>query len=149
MLWSMNGLFLRQRVESLLKDQTAGLNDAAQLEHGSGHRIDMIIEHPVHGILDAVDDVIQVRGKRLNVLRIEGRDEGGVQASIDLMQHVIGLLFERVNLMRGIGEVGVSRGGALHQQVGGLANEFYLLLKVLEKLLVTWKQVHVRTIIFS
>jgi hypothetical protein len=65
------------------------------------------------------------------------------------VQDAVGLLFERMNLMRGIRQMGIARGRAFDQQICGLTNEFYLLLKVLEELLVTWKQVHVRTIIFS
>ena len=120
-----------------------------KLQHGAGHRIDMVIEHPMHGILDAVDDIIQVGGKRLNVLGIEGRNEGRVETRVDLMKDAVGLLFEHVNLMRGIRKVGVSRGSPLDQQVGGLTDQFHLLLEGLEELLITWKQVHVRTFIFS
>jgi hypothetical protein len=65
------------------------------------------------------------------------------------MQDAIRLLFEHMDLMRRIRQVGVARGRAFDQQIRRLANEFYLQLKVLEKLLVPWKQVHVRTIIFS
>ena len=80
----MNGSSFRQRVERLLQNQAAGLHDAAQLQHRARHRIDVIIQHPVHGILDAVDHVVQVRGKRLNVFRIERRDKGGVQPRVDV-----------------------------------------------------------------
>src|ERR1700733_15956347 len=65
------------------------------------------------------------------------------------MQDTIRLLFEHMDLVRSIRQVGVARGRAFDQQVCRLTNELYLLLKLLEELLVTWKQVHVRTIIFS
>jgi hypothetical protein len=53
-------LALGQRVESLLKDQAARLHDAAQFQNRIGHRIDMVIQHPMNRILDAIDHIIQV-----------------------------------------------------------------------------------------
>jgi hypothetical protein len=76
-------------------------------------------------------------------------DEGRVQTRVDLVEDIIGLLFQRMNLMRSIRQVGVPRGSPLHKQVGSLTNEFYLLLEVLKKLLITWKQIHAWTLIFS
>lgn len=85
----------------------------------------------------------------MNILGIEGGDEGRVQTRVDLVEDIIGLLFQRMNLMRSIRQVGVPSGSPLHEQVGSLTNEFYLLLEVLEELLITWKQIHAWTIIFS
>ncbi len=42
------GFAFGQSVEGLLENQTTGLNDSAQLDYGTRHGIDTVIEHPVH-----------------------------------------------------------------------------------------------------
>ena len=76
-------------------------------------------------------------------------NKSGVEAGIDFMEDTVSLLFKRMNLMSGVRQVGVARGCALDQQVSRLTDQLYLLLKILEELLVTWKQLHAWIIIFS
>jgi hypothetical protein len=82
-------------------------------------------------------------GERVDIFGIERRDERGVQAGVDLMNYGVSLFLDGFNLMRGARQVGIPRRGALHQQVRGLANEFYLLMEVFEELLFSWQKVHV------
>ena len=65
------------------------------------------------------------------------------------MENVVRLFLQNVNLMHGICQVGVARCGALHELGRSLTNQFDLLLEILKKLLITGKQIHVRTSIFS
>ena len=85
----------------------------------------------------------------MNVLGIEGGDKSGVHANVDFEEDAVSLLPERMDLLSGVRQVSVARSRTLDQQVGRLTNEFHLLLKVLEELLVAWKKLRGWTIIFS
>ena len=54
---------------------------------------------------------------------------------VDLMNHRVGLLFGRLDLVGGVCQMAVASRGAFHQQVRSLADELHLLMKVSEKLL--------------
>jgi len=58
-------------IKRLLENQTTGLDNPAQLDDGTRHGIDTVIEHPMHRVFDSVDHVVEVGRERLNVLRIE------------------------------------------------------------------------------
>ena len=64
------------------------------------------------------------------------------------MKDAIGLLFEHVNLLSGVRQVGVPCGSPFDQQAGSLTDQFDLPLERLEKLFVAWKQIHVWRSIF-
>ena len=136
------GLPGSQCIKRLLEDQATGLYNATQFQHGARHRIDMIIDHPMHGILYAVDNIVQVRGERLDVFGVYGCYECGVETAIRLVKNAIGLFLKHMDLVRCIGQVCVPGGGALHQQAGRLADKFGLLLKVTKEFFVAGKQLH-------
>src|SRR5205823_1861892 len=83
-----------------------------------------------------------MRCQGMNVLRVEGRDEGGIQPLVDLVDDGIGLFFGGLDLVRRVGQVSIARLRAFDEKVRGAADELYLLLEVLEKLLFTGKQFH-------
>ena len=67
---------------------------------------------------------------------------------IDLVKYTIGLLFQHMNLMSGVRQVGVPCGSPFDQQIGSLTDQLDLALERLEELLVAWKQIHVWRSIF-
>jgi hypothetical protein len=45
--------------------------------------LDLVLDEHVGGLLDRVDDVVQLGGERIDVLTVEGGDEGGVEPGQD------------------------------------------------------------------
>jgi hypothetical protein len=81
--------------------------------------------------------------------RIGGVMETVDEMSINLVKDAVGLLFEHMNLMSGVRQVGVPCGRPFDQQAGSLTDQLDLPLKRLKELFVAWKQIHVRSFIFS
>ena len=87
-------LFLIQRLERLLERAAAGVNHLAELHHAQRNRAHAIRDHAMDRVFNAIEHVIEARGKRMNVLRIERGDEGGIQTREDLVDHLIALMLQ-------------------------------------------------------
>ena len=81
----------------LLADRFNGLLDLVQYEH-------------VGGLLDRVDDIVQLGGEGVDVLTVERGDEGGVEPSQDGVGDVVAFVLALALL-----HLAITQTGVLHQ----------------------------------
>ena len=94
---SMIGPSLFQRLEGRFQRFRARCNDFAKRDHGGRNRVDLVGHQAVRRVLDAVEHIVQCRGDVVDVLRVERRDEGLVQAGEDLVNDFVALVLQSVD----------------------------------------------------
>ena len=70
------------------------------LDRVLGGRLDAVEEHHVDGRLDAVEDLVEGRGEIVDVLAVERRDEGLVEALDDVVHDLVADVLELDHLAR-------------------------------------------------
>ena len=93
-------------------------------------------------LLDLVQNIVQVRAQRVDVLGIQRRDERLVQPRENLMDDFVALFFQIGDPARCIFEPAAVPGNALLQQVGSLIDQFYLANEEVEEFVFARKQSH-------
>src|SRR5688572_12930985 len=92
--------------------------------------------------LDPVENVVKVRRDRVEIFRIERRDEGLVQAREDLMNNLVAPVLEGRDLSCVRGENSNSAARPFEKKMRGFGNDNYLAQKKCIKLLFTRKESH-------
>ena len=102
----------------------------------------MIGHQAVGGIFYAVEHVVQRRRDGVDVLGIDGRDEGLVQAGENLMDQLISAVFQDAYFGGRAGHPAVADAHRIRQQTRRFGDNAGLLLKQIEELLVTGQKSH-------
>ena len=98
---------------------------------------------PVGRVFDAIQHVIQVGRKRVDVFWIERRDKGLIQPGVDLVNHLIAALLQGLDHGRGAGQRRIARLRTLHANSRGVHNNFRLGKKELVEPLLTGEKLHI------
>src|SRR6266568_3147368 len=89
--------------------QQRGLRDCVgELDHRFGRLVDLVQIQPVRGRINHVEDVVQRAREGLDVLAVDGRDEGPVQGLEDVVREVVAAMLDvldRASLRRDILEM--------------------------------------------
>jgi hypothetical protein len=83
----------RAQLAQRLVDELALLDDDAGLLDGLRRGpLDVVEQERVGRLLDEVEDVVEAADERVDVLAVEGRDEGRVQALPDGVAHLVAVV---------------------------------------------------------
>ena len=100
MQWSMILCVRVQRLECSCKTLGGRDDVVANLDHHRRDRLDVVDHHSVRRFLDRIDNIIQMRGKRMDVFGIERRDERLIQPAENVMDDFVGFALETCRSVR-------------------------------------------------
>jgi hypothetical protein len=86
-----------ERFDGLVQLRRAIPEHIADFHDRGGNRIDSVRNDAVGDVFQAIHDIVKVGAQRVNVLRIEGGDEGLVEPGENLVEDLIGLLLQLLN----------------------------------------------------
>src|SRR5665213_639 len=129
-------LFPMQRIERLPQHSAAAMDVLGEQRHGGRNRIQTIGDDPEGRVVDAVEHVVQRGGKCLNVFRVEWRDEGGTQASEDIVHNLIAFTLESAHLLFDSADAVIAALETRYEQLRGPAKDSGMAFKQLKELLV-------------
>src|SRR6266699_6700679 len=94
--------------DGLLQEQRGLRDRVGELDHRFGRLVDLVQIQPIRGRVDHVEDVVQRTREGLDVLAVDGRDEGPVQGLEDVVREVVAAMLDvldRASLRRDILEM--------------------------------------------
>src|ERR1039457_5088447 len=127
-------LLVVESLKAFLQAGGAVVNEGAELHHGRRDWIQTVGEDAMGGVFDAVQHVVQARGKRVDVLRIERSDECLVQAGEGVVNDLVALRFQGSDFLAGPRHGRVAVPHCVQQQPGGFDDQLHLTYEQREEL---------------
>src|ERR1017187_9786330 len=137
-----DGAVVLQGIEGFLESFGATGYDFRKLDHGRGDRVDAVGHEAVGGIFHAIQHVIQCRGEIVDVLRIDGCNEGLVEPCEQFVDDFIAAVFQHVDFGGNARHARVAAPDAFQQEARSFRDDVYLFQKKVVKLLFAWQQSH-------
>jgi hypothetical protein len=109
-----------------------------QFDSWIGNRIDTVGNDSKRGVLDGIDNVVERAYQRLDVLRIKRGDEGCAKALERLMSYLIAAALEGFDPLGDVADAAITSFQACQQEARNLAQDFGLLVEILEEMFVFW-----------
>ncbi len=126
-----------RRLGDGLRDLAAGLEQDVGQALGLLHRrLDLVQPEVVRDLLGEVHDVVQRRGQRVDVLAVDRRDEGLVQAPDDVVRDPVPVLLADQDVARQVGPAVGVRAQHLIEQISGAEDVAASFLEQVEELAV-------------
>ena len=93
----------------------------------------------MHGVLNPIQHVVERGRDIVDVLGIDGRDEGLVEAREDLVDDFVAPVLQGEDFRGAAGQARISGADSVVEQPGGLRDDLHLLHKEVVEVLLAWQ----------